>query len=230
MKSQFIKYLESFVNENRIKLLDTNLENRTRYLTIVLEDIYQTHNASAVLRTCDCFGIQDVYIIENKNKYSPNDQIALGAEQWLCLNRYNETENNTRKALQSLKDKGYRIIATTLKKQSTALDEFNIVSAKSALVFGTELTGISKEVEDMADEFLHIPMYGFTESLNISVAAAVVIQYLTLKLRSSNTRWQLSEEEKLDLKINWLKNSIKKVDLIEKHFYEVVCKNLQIGL
>ncbi len=225
MEQQFIQYLEGFVNENRIHLLNKILESRTKYLTVVLEDIYQPHNANAILRTCDCFGIQDIHVIENRNKYSPNDQIAMGSEQWLSLTKYNHQINNSKQCLQTLKSEGYRLIATTVHKNSISLENFDIYKGKSAIIFGTELTGISHEVEELADEFLTIPTFGFTESLNISVSVALILHYLTLKLFKSEISWKLTQYEKDKLKINWLKNSIKKAELIEKHYYQNLEKN-----
>ena len=220
MKEELINYLESFILESRKQTLDKVLSCRTRYITFVLEDLFQPHNASAVLRSCDCFGIQDIHIIENKNKYAPNIEIAMGSEQWLTLKKYNKLEHNSKLALNELKNQGYRIIATSLKPKSIALNDFDLNKGKCAIVFGTELTGISDVVTEMADEFITIPMVGFTESLNISVAAALIAQNLTDRLRNSDLNWQIPNIEKLDIKLTWLRNSIKKVNLIERRFFE----------
>jgi tRNA (guanosine-2'-O-)-methyltransferase len=186
----------------------------------VLEDIYQSQNASAVLRTCDCFGIQDVHIIENKNEYKINPDVALGASKWLSMNYYNKTENNTLDAINKLKADGYRIVATTPHTNDVNLEDFSLSDGKTALVFGTELTGISDIVYENADEFMKIPMYGFTESFNISVSAAVILHHLTYKLRNSDIDWQLEEDESDELLLNWIRSSIKKSKLLEKRFYE----------
>jgi tRNA (guanosine-2'-O-)-methyltransferase len=224
-KEQLIQYLENFCNPKRIQLLNANIENRTRYLTIVLEDLYQPHNASAILRSCDCFGIQDIHVIENRNKYSPNDEIAMGSEKWLNIYKYNNFPDNTLHALQNLKKQGYRIVSTSSHTQEVNLEKFDLTQGKVAFVFGTELTGVSERVMKLSDEFLTIPMFGFTESLNISVAAAILLHHLSWKLRQSDISWKLSEDEKNDLKVSWLKTSIKKADLIEKHFLEKVYPN-----
>jgi tRNA (guanosine-2'-O-)-methyltransferase len=224
VNEQLIQYLENFVYPARVELLDKNLFNRTRYITVVLEDIFQSHNASAIVRSCDCFGIQDLHIIEGRNKYEPNKEIAMGAEQWLNLFRYKSQKSNTRVALLSLKEKGYRIIATTPHEKSCLIDEFDVSKGKSALVFGTELTGISNDVIELADEFVKIPMYGFTESYNISVSVALVLQQLAFKLRNSNINWHINKEEQALIKLDWLRNSIKKPQLIEKHFFNEILK------
>jgi tRNA (guanosine-2'-O-)-methyltransferase len=193
------------------------LRNRTRYVTVVLEDIYQPHNASAVLRSCDCFGVHDVHIIENQNKYEINPDVALGSSKWLNLVKYNETPSNTEEAFQTLKNKGYTIVAASPHEKGYMLDELP-VEIKPAFAFGTEMRGLSETAIHMADTFMKIPMYGFTESFNISVSAAIILHHFTEKLRRSNIDWRMKEEEMTDIKLMWLRNSIKRSDLIEKEF------------
>jgi len=214
-----IKYLSSVITEERFSQIQNVLQNRTRYLTVVLEDIYQSQNASAVLRTCDCFGIQDVHIIENKNEYNINPDVVQGASKWLDLNHYNKKENNTLDAIKKLKADGYRIVATTPHTNDVNLEKFNISAGKTALVFGTELTGISETVRENADEFLKIPMYGFTESFNISVSAAIILHHLIFKLNETDIDWKLSPEEAEDTLLKWLRITVKKSELLEKRYY-----------
>ena len=191
---------------------------RTRYLTVVLEDIFQPHNASAVLRSCDCFGIQDVHVIENQNQYRLNPDVTLGSDKWLTLYKYNQTDRNTREALTRLKSEGYRIVATSPHEKVTSVENFDLHKGKAALVFGTELTGLSDEAISMADEFITIPMVGFTESLNISVTVAIVLYELTKRLKKTDIPWQLTQTEINQLKVQWIKNSIRRSDNIEKFF------------
>lgn len=218
MKKELIKFFSKFLTEHRVELFDKIIDYRTNYITVVLEDIFQPHNASAVLRSCDCFGLQDVHIIENRNQYKINPDVALGSSKWLNLNKYNNTEDNTLETISVLKNKGYRIVATTPHSDVVDLENFDLNKGKFALFFGTELTGLSETMLNNADEFLKIPMFGFTESFNISVSAAIILHHLTYKLRNSNINWKLTPEEKDDLKIQWLKQSIKKADVIEKEF------------
>ncbi|MCW3785471.1 TrmH family RNA methyltransferase [Plebeiibacterium sediminum] len=220
MKEELIKYLVENITENRNALFDKVIEDRTKYITVVLEDIFQPHNASAVLRSCDCFGIQDVHIIENRNKYNVNPDVALGSSKWLSMHRFNEQENNTREALRALKDQGYRIVATSPHTNDVELYDFDVTKGKAAIVFGTELTGISDIVKEEADEFVRIPMYGFTESFNISVSAALVLQHLAHQIRTSGVDWNLTLEEKQDLKLEWLRSTVKGAPLIEREFYK----------
>lgn len=221
MNNELLEYLSGYLTPKRLNLFDKILEMRTRHLTVVLEDIFQAQNASAVLRTCDCFGIQDVHIIETRNTFEVNREIALGSSKWLSLKKYNEYENNSLEAVKQLKAQGYRIVATTPHTNDQELQDFDISEGKTALVFGSELPGITDSILDVADEFLKIPMYGFTESFNISVSAAVTLHHLSLKMRENQSlNWQLGDEEKKELKLDWIRKTIKRSDLIEKRFLE----------
>lgn len=217
LKSRLYEHLLQFISDNKKSLIENNILNRTKHITVVLENIFQSHNASAVLRTCDCFGIQDIHIIENNNKYRINPDVALGASKWTNLVKYKQNENNTKECLLSLKKQGYKIIATSPHENDYNINDLPIDN-KLALVFGTELMGLSKIALDMADEYVKIPMYGFTESYNISVSAAICLYQLSENLRNSNINWKLTDEESLDYKIGWLRNIIKKSELIEEKF------------
>jgi tRNA (guanosine-2'-O-)-methyltransferase len=210
-------YLDGFVSERRKGRLVEVLEERTNHLTVVLEDVYQSHNFSAVLRSADIFGIQNIHFIENRNKYKISEDVSMGSTQWLTLNRYQKFENNTRECITQLKNKGYRIVATSLNERSVTLDQLK-VDKPIALIFGTELTGISEDVQDMADEFVYLPMFGFTESFNISVCAALCMHELSTKIRAQVPDYKLTESEKKEIYLEWLKVSVKKHELMIKEF------------
>lgn len=214
---ELIRYMEGFVSERRRERLKTVLDERMRHMTVVLEDVYQAHNASAVLRSCDCFGVQDVHFIENRNKFKISEEVSMGSTQWLSIKKYNEEANNTARCLKELKEKGYRIVATTPHKNDQLISELD-VSKPFALVFGTEIDGITETVFEMADEFVKIPMHGFTESFNISVCAALCMYELTTRIRKENIPYQLSEQEKQELYLEWLMASVSKSDLIVKEY------------
>ncbi|WP_319273442.1 RNA methyltransferase [uncultured Draconibacterium sp.] len=221
MDNKLLEHLSGYLTPNRLELFNKALNMRTRHITVVLEDIYQKQNASAVLRTCDCFGIQDVHIIEDRNEFQVNREIAMGASKWLSLHKYNSQEHNALDTIQSLKKQGYRIVATTPHTNDQELQDFDITKGKTALVFGSELPGITETIMQEADEFLKIPMYGFTESFNISVSAAIILHHLTMRMRDSkNLDWQLSDAEKNELKMEWIRKTIKRSELIEKRFWE----------
>lgn len=217
-KKDLINYLREFVTDNRWDTIVKVLDQRTRHICVVLEDIYQSHNASAVLRSCDCFGIQDVHIIENKHEFDPSKGVTIGADQWLSQYTYNEERiNNTARCFSELRSRGYRIIATTPHEKDVTLPELP-VRQKTALLFGAELTGLSDYALKHADGFVRIPMFGFSESYNISVSAALCLYEVSLRMRREGMDWKLNEDERLDLQLDWLKKSIRASDQLEKKF------------
>ncbi len=221
MQKELIEYLSACITPERNQLFEKILSQRTSYITVMLEDIFQPQNASAVLRTCDCFGIQHVYAIENRNTFTVDTEVAMGASKWLSIHKYNQAENNSLEAIRNLKSKGYRIVATTPHKNDLLLPDFDLTKGKAALVFGSELPGISDTIKNEADEFLKIPMYGFTESYNISVSAAVILFHLTEKLKTlPGINWPLDQQEKYEVKLHWLRNTLKRSALLEKRFWE----------
>ena len=213
-----IKHFSTCVTEKRFALFQKVLRERTRYLTVLLEDIYQSQNASAVLRTCDCTGIQDVHIVEERNEYEINPDVALGANQWLSLHYYRDGEDNISRGVEALRDKGYRIVATSPHKEGTSPETFDLGKGKAAILFGTELNGLTSRALDLADEFIQIPMVGFTESFNISVSAALTLYGLRKRLEASGLDWRLKEDEQSSLLLNWLRNSVKMSEQIERQF------------
>ena len=217
-RDKLIQYLSQFATERRVELFTSIVQKRSRYLSVVLEDIFQPHNASAVLRTCDCFGVQDVHIIENENTYNVNPDVTLGSDKWLKLYKYNQSTNNTLEAYRILREKGYRIVATTPHKDEVSLHDFDLDKGKAAFVFGTEVKGLSQIAIDNADEFVKIPMYGFTESFNISVSAAIILHHLTNRLYNSEIDWSLTKEEKEELILDWLRKTIKSSEALENQF------------
>ena len=222
MELKLIQFLSEFVTPERLTLFNKILSFRTNYLTVVLEDMYQTHNASAVVRTADCFGIQNVHVIENKHTFNCNPDVVRGASNWVSINRYNGTEMNTPQALKKLRQDGYRIVVATPHDHDVDLENFDLGKGKAAIVFGCELPGLTEWAMKEADEFMKIPMVGFTESLNVSVSVAVTLHHLTHQLRNhSNIDWNLTDDEKQKVMLEWLRVSLKRVDLLEDKFVEL---------
>ena len=207
-KSELLKELHEFLNPTRIQRFEEVLANRTRHFTVAVENIFQSHNASAVLRTCDCFGLQDLHVIANENKYNLSKDVAMGAEKWVDLHSYYQKDNNTQDCIDALRKQGYQIVATTPHSNDVMLPDFD-VSQKSAFFFGTEISGLSDLVLEQADSFVRIPMYGFTESYNISVSAALVLHDVVTRLKKSEVNWMLSEGELQDKRIDWAVKSLK---------------------
>ena len=217
MQEELIALLEEYVTEHKAQLIDEVLNQRTRHLTVVLEDLYHAHNISAVIRTCDCFGIQDLYITQRLHDYQVNPNIVRGASKWVTLEKYVRSEDSTVRCFNDLKKKGYRLVGTTPDHNSASIQELDITE-KTALVFGTELGGLTQETRETVDELVHIPMYGFTESFNISVSAALILNELTARLKRSEVDWALSEEEKNTLKLEWYQRIVKRSDLHIKNY------------
>nr|WP_292960564.1 RNA methyltransferase [Muricauda sp. UBA7809] len=211
--SDLLTYLEGYLTEERKQRFLDVLQNRTRYITVAVEDVYQLHNTSAIIRSCDVFGVQELHVVEDRFGKRLDKNIAMGAEQWVDVHRYQTTSD----CISKLRGDGYRIIATTPHNDSMLLPDF-FPAEKSAIFFGTEKEGLSEEVLRQADGFLKIPMVGFSESLNVSVSAAIIIQQLTQKVRSSDVDWQLTDIEVLEKRLDWTKKSIKNVEGIIKRY------------
>lgn len=207
-KKEILAELQQFLNPERIERFEGVLANRTKHFTVAVENIFQSHNASAVMRSCDCFGVQDLHVIANHNQYELSKDVAMGAEKWVDMHSYYKKENNTQDCMDELKSQGFQIVATTPHTNDVLLPDFE-VTKKSAFFFGTEISGLSDIVLDQADAFVRIPMYGFTESYNISVSAALVLHDVVNRLKKSEVDWALSEEELMDKRIDWAVKSLK---------------------
>ena len=214
MDLALLQHLQTYLTDRRNNLFQKVLSERTRHFTVVTEDVFQLHNTSAVMRTCDVFGIQDLHVVEEKVSKRIDKEIAMGAQKWVDFKRYSSITD----CIQSLKNSGYQIIATTPHDNSTLLQEFE-VAKKCAFFFGRESEGLSDIVMNSADGFLKIPMYGFTESLNISVSAAIILQSVVSKMKQANVNWQDSEEEKFELEMDWLENAIEASEEITERYY-----------
>lgn len=211
----YLVYLEGFLTENRVARFKEVLENRTKHFTIVTEDVYQLHNTSAVMRSCEVFGIQELGVIEEKFGKQIDKEIALGAEKWVDIKRYNSNQQ----CIDSLRSRGYQIVATTPHVEANFLEDYDITKP-AAIFFGTEKSGLSPDIMEQADAFIKIPMVGFTESLNISVSAAITIQNISTRLRNSSLPWKLTEAALLEKRIDWARKSIKDIDFVTSRYLE----------
>lgn len=213
---KLIAFLEDQLTPARKSLFEKVVSQRTNHFTVATEDLYQLHNTSAVMRSCDVFGIQNIHVVEERNLRKIDREIAMGAQKWVSINRYHSSQD----CLKALKENGYQIVATTPYNNAQTLEAFDI-SKPSAFFFGTEKQGLSPEVLEQADARLSIPMVGFTDSLNISVSAAIILQHVTNKLKTSNLKWELTEDEKNAVKYEWLAKSFKNLPLLIKHFHDI---------
>jgi tRNA (guanosine-2'-O-)-methyltransferase len=208
--SEFYKIL----TDERIRLFEKIIAQRTNHLTVVLEDIYQEHNASAIVRTCDSFGIQSLHLIESRNVYQVHEGISRGSNQWVTLEHHYSEGKSSTDIFNEIKSKGYKIAATS--PHAIEYDIFNLpIDEPIALIFGAEKKGITAAAIENADYLVRIPMYGFAESLNVSVAAAITLNELRKRLNQSSIPWPLSNQEKLETLLSWCRKHIKSSELIE---------------
>lgn len=212
---ELTEFLGGYVTPNKRDKIERVLGERTRHLTVLLEDIYQPHNASACLRSCECLGIQDVHIVERANTYRPNNGVSLGSAKWLTMHRYHGVPS----AIETLKTRGYRLVATTPNEDGYTPSTLPL-DKPVVLMFGTEEHGLSDTALEAADDTLRLPMHGFTQSYNISVTVALTLSRLVERLRESDTTWELSESQKQELTLDFYRRIIKRNDLLEKQFWE----------
>lgn len=208
--------LKPFIAEERLDLLEQKLALRTRYITVCLQDIYYSQNAGAILRSAEAFGIQDIHIIEDLNPFEINHKVERGCTKWLHLHKYDKSEylNPHQAAIERLRKEGYRIVVASPHIHGKTPESLPLETGKIALIMGTERDGASPWMMEQADEFLHIEMAGFVESLNVSVSAAISLHTLCQRLRNSVIPWQLSENERQDLLLEWTQKSIRNIDSI----------------
>jgi len=222
-EAQLFKHLSQFVSEHKKSFVERVLDQRTRYITVVLENIYQSQNASAVIRTCECMGIQDIHIVENTAKYELNVRVLKGSNKWLNLERYRSKDvNNTAVCFEHLRRDGYKILLADPSEDGTPVEQIAVDEGKMAIVFGNELRGGSDYAFNHCDEKIRIPMYGFTESLNISVSVAICLNTIMGKLRTSLNDIGLNNEEKEMIKLSWYRKMVRRSDIVEREFLRTI--------
>ncbi len=216
---ELLDYLGQYITAHKKSVMERVLSKRTRHLTVVLEDIFKPHNASAVIRTCDCFGLQDIHVIEKTNQYKVNPYVTRGASQWVDLHKYYRPDGSSVDAcFDTLREKGYKIYGTSPAPSSISIYDLQ-PDERLALVFGNEHEGISEEVKSKADGLVHIPMLGFTDSFNISVSASIFLFDLVRKAEKLGVAdFLLSEDEKDQLRMKWYRAVVKNSDIHEKVF------------
>ena len=207
INEDILNYFQGFISEHKIELFNKLVDDRTRHFTFILEDLFHPHNASAILRTCDCFGIQDVHMVENNHQFKNEKDISLGSAKWLNIHHYNDLDTSSPTCIDQLKEKGYTIAALNPHKNDILISELP-VEHKTAFVLGAEKNGLSNYSLSNADVHVKIPMYGFTESYNVSVTAALVMYDITQRLRKSKLDWKLLPEEQWKLKLAWTLKTI----------------------
>lgn len=222
-ENKVFQHLSQFVSDHKKGFIEKVLSQRTRYVTVVLENIYQSQNASAAVRTCECMGLQDIHIIEDTAKYHLNIRVLKGSYKWMDLQRYRACHvNNTEICFQTLRKQGYRILVADPAEDGLSIDEVDVFAGKMALVFGNELRGASPYSLAHGDQKVRIPMFGFTESLNVSVSVAISLNTILQRLRESNAQMALSEVEKEVIRLSWYRKIVKRSDVVEREFLRTI--------
>ncbi len=198
------EYLKQFLTEERLKKIEHFAPESSDFVLPVLEDVYQFRNAAAIVRSVEACGFHKVVALQEENNFEPNLKVTKGADTWVEV----EKLPRNMESFQKIKDKGYKIVVVSLENDAKILPDYEITEP-IALVFGTEMEGVSQEILDFADETLAIPMYGFTRSFNVSVAASLCMYELKQKLMKSDIDYKLNDEKLLRMKIRWTVNSIR---------------------
>jgi len=213
------EHLTKYIGDERLLLFKEKVNQRTKHFTLVLEDVYQSQNASALIRTADGLGIADIHAIEERNVYTPNKDITRGANKWIKINRYRQGEESTLNCIESIKKAGYKLAITS--PHQNGFTPYNIpINEPLAICFGTEKEGVTPLLTENADYYIQIPMYGFTESFNVSVSAGIILSALSNRLRESNINWALNDEEKELIVLDWMRKTNHQMAVIERRFWE----------
>ena len=221
--ARVLAHLSQFVSDHKKAFVEKVLDQRTRYVTVVLENIYQSQNASAAVRTCECLGLQDIHIVEDTAKYHLNIRVLKGSYKWMTLRRYRTRGvNNTAECYARLREEGYRILVADPDPGGVSIDELDVSAGRMAIVFGNELHGASSYSLEHGDQRVRIPMFGFTESLNVSVSVAICLNTLLGKLRASQLPIGLSEDERMALRLAWYRKIVRRSDVVEREFLRTI--------
>jgi tRNA (guanosine-2'-O-)-methyltransferase len=217
-EESLLAYLYDFLTPHKQVLIEKILLQRTRYITVVLDDVHQSQNTSAVIRTCECFGLQDVHIAERHGHFETNRRVLKGSHKWMTLHRYREKDGQrVGNCLAALKAAGYRLVAAVPRPGARPYRQLP-VDGKLALIVGNELGGVSEEALSLSDDWVTIPMFGFTESFNLSATVAILLSHWVPALHHSGLPWQLSEAEKQHIRLQWYLKSVRQGAALEKDF------------
>lgn len=216
-QQEILSYFQKFISDHKIQLFDQKTLDRTRHFTFVLEDLFHPHNASAILRTCDCMGIQDVHMIENNHQFVNEKDISLGSKKWLDVYQHNDFDTSSPSCIDKLKEDGYKIAVLNPHQEDVLIQDYPIDN-KTAFILGAEKSGLTEYSLKNADVHIKVPMYGFTESYNVSVTAALTMYDVIQRMRKSEMDWRLNEDDQWKLKMAWTIRSTRASNDIIRHF------------
>jgi tRNA (guanosine-2'-O-)-methyltransferase len=222
MNAQMQAYLTekfgSFLSDERKASVEHVLSHRTKHIRVAVEDLIDSHNVSAIIRTGECMGIQDFHVIDNEQNFHIGKGVSKGASKWIDIHRHNESDvDNSLEAIKNLKEAGYQLLVTSLASRATALNAVDI-SRPFVVVLGNETRGTSEIMKEHADQLISVPMYGFTESYNVSVSAGIILHQLTERIHKEVENWQLTEKEKIDYKFQWYKKCMARPDYYQNYY------------
>lgn len=208
-----IAVLSQCLLPQRRERLATAAYARTRWVTVAFDSLAHSHNVNAVLRTCECLGIQDVHLVTGGVPLQAYRNISRGALEWLSVHEYATLADQ----LNSLRAAGYRLVGTAPHQGSESVSVVDFEPAGAApiaLLFGQEKYGMSDEALAAVELSVYVPMVGLTESLNVSVAAGMLLGSLLEKMDREGFDYRLNRHESDVLLLSWLKKSVKSADLI----------------
>ncbi|MFH1529052.1 MAG: TrmH family RNA methyltransferase [Bacteroidota bacterium] len=193
--------MREFRTKQRIDKITSVLSARQHTLRVVLENIHDPHNVSAIYRTCDAAGIPKVTLLYNVEEFPKLSKTSsASAKKWVETEKFSEAE----KCITSLKNCGYKIYSSVLNKNSKSIYDIDLTD-KIAIVLGNESRGVSSEVAESSDELIYIPMRGMIQSLNVSVANAVILYEAQRQrmLKGMYDTSQVTEERLNELIDDW---------------------------
>ena len=220
-KAELLAHVDTFLTDDRRIRLNSVLDNRTTHFCIAMEDLFYERNSGAIIRTADGYGIQNINVIEPSGSFKSKvtNIISKGAEKWVTQKQFGDLQTGAKDCINQLRKEGYQIVATTPHASGHTIHDFDITK-KSAFFLGAEKTGISEVVMEEADDYIAMPIFGFTESFNVSVANGILLHELINRLRKSDVDWHLNQEERNDLMLDWTLKSIVSSHLIALKFMD----------
>jgi tRNA (guanosine-2'-O-)-methyltransferase len=216
----FLKYLEGMMPESKMQKIAQVLPYRTRHVVTVIENVLDSNNTNAILRTSEALGIQEAHLVYGNIKYIPQKSVSKGAHLWMDTFKYGEEHcNNALECIRGLKNRGYQL-AVTSPDGKCATEDLDICKP-IAVCFGQESKGISEVFINCADITIRLPQHGFTNSYNVAVAAGMVLMPIMKELRKSNIAWQLSHDEQKAIYHRWILNYTEHLSSHYQHFKNV---------
>ena len=211
------KFLESLLSPQRLETLRITLDSRLGDISLVLDNLFDPHNMGAITRTAEALGVQDIHTIERDTSLDLSSKVTKYSDKWITFHRHQSISH----CIKALREDGFQILAAQMTRNAVPVQDVEIhANTKIAVVAGNEHAGVSDEICSLADKQVIIPMYGFTESFNVSVATALVLSDFVRKKRAAIApeTGTLTEKRKNRLYDEWLQKAVKKSDTLLRAF------------